>query len=202
MTHDENRSAFDWEARFIDGNTPWERGALHPAFEAWRHQSAFAAGDRALIPGCGRSPELLALAQAGLAVAGADLSGTAMAWQRKLFADAGQQVELITGDVFDWQPQQALDLVYEQTFLCAIHPRLRTRYEEALARWLKPGGRLYALFMQKPERGGPPFDCALDAMRALFPAERWTWPAEADIQPWPHPQLNGKAELGAVLIRR
>lgn len=202
MTDDENRSAFDWETRFIDDDTPWERGGLHPAFVAWRDQSAFAAGERALIPGCGRSPELLALAQAGLTVTGADLSATAMARQRETFDKADQTAELVTGDVLDWSPEHPLDLVYEQTFLCAIHPRLRTRYEQALAQWLKPGGRLHALFMQKAERGGPPFDCSPEAMRALFPAERWIWPGDGDIRAWPHPHLSDKAELGAVLVRR
>ncbi|WP_417486938.1 methyltransferase domain-containing protein [Maricaulis sp.] len=202
MTHDENRSAFDWETRFIDDDTPWERGGLHPAFKAWRDQAAFATGERVLIPGCGRSPELLALAQAGLTVTGADLSATAISWQREVLREANQSADLVTGDVLDWAPDQPLDLVYEQTFLCAIHPRLRTRYEQALSRWLRSGGRLYALFMQKPERGGPPFDCSLDAMRILFPAERWVWPDDGEIRVWPHPQLNDKAELGAVLTRR
>ncbi|WP_323761360.1 methyltransferase domain-containing protein [Maricaulis sp.] len=202
MTDEENRSAFDWETRFIENNTPWERGGLHPAFEAWHRQAAFRAGERAAIPGCGRSPELLALAQAGLAVTGADLSATAMAWQRQQSDIAARSVELITGDVLAWQPEQAFDLVYEQTFLCAIHPRLRGRYEQCLTRWLVPGGRLYALFMQKPERGGPPFDCSLEAMRTLFPAERWIWPDARHIRAWPHPKLNDKAELGAVLIKR
>ena len=202
MTDDENRSSFDWETRFIDDDTPWERDGLHPAFTAWRDQSSFAAGERGLIPGCGRSPELLALAQAGLAVTGADLSATAIGWQRKVFAEAKQCGDLVTGDVLAWSPQQPLDLVYEQTFLCAIHPRLRTRYEQALSRWLGSGGRLYALFMQKAEPGGPPFGCSLDAMRILFPEARWIWPDEGDIQAWPHPHLSDKAELAAVLTRR
>lgn len=95
-----------------------------------------------------------------------------------------------------------MDLVYEQTFLCAIPPRLREDYERTVHAWLKPGGRLLALFMQKDKRGGPPYGCALDAMHALFPPERWAWPADDDFTAWPHPSLNGKPELGGMLERR
>lgn len=202
MSLDEDRTPFDWETRFRDDDTPWERGALHPAFLHWRETKAFRPGEHVLIPGCGRSQELLAFAEAGLTVTGADLSETAIAWQSEKFATAGQRGDLVMGDVLAWQPGTPLDLVYEQTFLCAIHPRLRQAYESALTRWLRPGGRLHALFMQKDERGGPPYGCPIDVMHDLFPETRWIWPADDEIKPWPHPRLNGKPELGAVLIRR
>ena len=79
---------------------------------------------------------------------------------------------------------------------------MRETYEAALIRWLKPGGRLLALFMQKAERGGPPYGCSLEAMRALFPDTRWIWPADESFVPCPHPSLNGKPELAGILTRR
>ncbi|MEJ1978925.1 MAG: hypothetical protein WDN49_25190 [Acetobacteraceae bacterium] len=38
-----------------------------------------------------------------------------------------------------------------------------------------PGGALFILFMQTGRADGPPFDCKLDAMQALF-AAGWSWP--------------------------
>ena len=186
MTETSERTPFDWETRFRDDDTPWERRQLHPAAAHWLESSVLAPGLAVIVPGCGRAPEVVAFARAGLKVIAGDVSPTALAWQREQLDEAGAPV----------------DLVYEQTFLCAIPPRLREDYERALTGWLKPGGRLLALFMQKEERGGPPYGCALEAMHALFPAERWDWPADEDFTAWPHPSLNGKPELGGVLFRR
>lgn len=207
MTRSENRSAFDWDTRFRDGDTPWERGELHPAAQSWLDSKALSAGCSVIIPGCGRSPELLAFARAGLRVTGADLSRTAIEWQRQELKTNRLSASLVTDDVLGgdetgWQPEAPVDLVYEQTFLCAIHPRLRETYESRLTHWLKPGGKFLALFMQKDESGGPPYGCAPEAMRTLFPESRWIWPDPVKFEAWPHPQLNGKSELGTILIRR
>ena len=111
-------------------------------------------------------------------------------------------LQLPRDDGLAWRPPVPFDLLWEQTFLCAIHPHDRARYEQTAHAVLKPGARLIALFMQKDEPGGPPYGCSLEAMRALFPAERWIWPGDEAFTPFPHPSLNGKPELGGILVRR
>ena len=194
--------SLDWERKFRDSETPWERPGLHPAVAVWQDRLVQSPGASVIIPGCGRAPELVHFAGLGLDVTGADLSETASGFQRDALARAGVTATLELGDVLAFRPDRPVDFVWEQTFLCAIHPHLRERYETALHDWLKPGGSLLALFMQKDERGGPPYGCSLDAMRTLFPEERWHWPAEADFQPHPHPSLNGTPELAGILTRR
>jgi len=213
MTETSERTPFDWETRFREDDAPWERDGLHPAFEHWRDSGAFDDISSVIIPGVGRSPELRDFAVMGKDTAGLDISQTALDWQHarimgghdmKLFSKENPYPGgvLHCGDALDWRPDEPMDAVYEQTFLCAIPPRLREAYERTLVEWLKPGGKLFALFMQKEERGGPPYGCALAAMHDLFPAERWDWPADEDFIAWPHPSLNGKPELGGVLVRR
>lgn len=192
----------DWEQKFRDRETPWERPGLHPALADWDMLLRAQPGARVIVPGCGRAPELVHLASLGLDVTAADLSETAIAWQTAQLEEHGQSAHLHLGDVLAYRPPQAVDFVYEQTFLCAIHPRLREDYETALCEWLKPGGALLALFMQKDEPGGPPYGCSLAAMRDLFPAARWHWPDEHSFKPHPHPSLNGKPELAGILRRR
>lgn len=192
----------DWEQRFQENSTPWERPGLHPVIADWAAKEIFQPGSSVLIPGCGRSPELVHLASLRLNVTGFDLSETAIRWQRERLEDRGLAAELIAGDAFTWTPSAPIDLIYEQTFLCAIPPSLRDTYEASAFRWLKPGGRILALFMQKTERGGPPYGCSLEAMHKLFPAERWDWPEDESFTPYPHPSLNDKAELAGVLRRR
>jgi SAM-dependent methyltransferase len=195
-------NTLDWEDRFRNNSTPWERPGLHPAFKFWRQSGALQAGQRVIIPGCGRAPEPLAFAQLGLEVCAADLSKTALNWQADQFAAADLEADLIEGDTLAHGGDGLFDLVYEQTFLCAISPKLRHDYETALLRWLKPGGSLLALFMQKDEPGGPPYGCSLEAMRGLFPSTRWDWPDLSSFRPFPHPSLDGKPELAGILIRR
>jgi hypothetical protein len=196
-----DRTPMDWDQRFKDNTTPWERPGLHPAFEDWMASGAFDDLDTVIVPGCGRAPELMGFARAGKTAIGADLSATALDWQRQQLAAEGLSAELIEGDILTWRPDASLDGVYEQTFLCAIPPKLREEYEEAVHAWLKPGGKLFALFMQKEERGGPPYGCSIPAMRELFPGSRWDWP-KGEYVPYPHPSLNGKPELAVILTRR
>ncbi|MEO1038279.1 MAG: methyltransferase domain-containing protein [Pseudomonadota bacterium] len=191
----------DWEARFRADDAPWERAGLHPAFQAWAEAGVLSDGARIFIPGCGRGAEVVEAARLGLDVAALDLSGTAIAWQGEHLDQAGLKAELVVGDGLAWRPTEPFDLVYEQTFLCAIQPGQRGDYEAMAQAVLRPGGKLLALFMQKQERGGPPYGCDLDAMRALFAPTRWSWP---DVEPraFPHPGLDDLAELAIVLTRR
>ncbi|KAA5805349.1 methyltransferase domain-containing protein [Alkalicaulis satelles] len=191
----------DWEARFRDSDAPWERPGVHPALTDWAQDGAFDRRWRMLVPGCGRGTEPEAFARLGLSVTGVDMAPTAIAWQQARFDAAGLTGALLAADALAYRPDAPFDALWEQTFLCAIHPRLRPDWEMMAHACLKPGGVLFALFMQKDEPGGPPYGCGLDAMRQLLPGQRWIWP-EGELKAYPHPGLNAKPELAARLIRR
>lgn len=197
----EHRTPFDWEARFRADNAPWERDRVHPAIAYWREIGALALKARVYVPGCGRGREPGALARAGFAVTASDIAPTAARFQTEALAPFAH-ARMIETDSLQWRPDTAFDALYEQTFLCAIHPRQRVSYERMAFEVLRPGGAFMALFMQKDERGGPPYGCSLQAMQDLFCDTRWIWPELSSLKPFPHPGLNDKAELGAVLIRR
>lgn len=186
----------DWEARYLEPSVPWERGGLNPAFLAWRDWLSNHSGT-AIVPGCGRSPELVALAGIGWQVTGVDLSPTAVGYQQERLAAAGCHGEVIASNLFEWQPGLPADLVYEQTCLCALNPDDWSAYESQLARWIRPGGTLLVLFLQTKDPDGPPFHCDIDDMRRLFASRRWDWggaPLRSD-----HPM--GVHELGFRLSR-
>ena len=195
------RTPFDWEQRFRAEDAPWERGGEHPALAHWLKTGALTPGERVYVPGCGRGLEPAALARAGMAVVASDIAPSAAAFQRRALAPHSS-AEIIQGDSLAWRPDTPFDALYEQTFLCAIHPRQREAYEAMAFDVLRPSGKLLALFMQKDERGGPPYGCSAPAMRKLFPSTRWIWPEPEAFTPFPHPNLGGKAELGGVLVRR
>ncbi len=189
--------AIDWEGRYREGRTGWERQGPHPCFLAWRENGALAPPGRVLVPGAGRSEEPLRLAEAGFSVTVVDAAPSAVAVQQERLKGTGG--EAFVADLFTWDPPTPFDLIYEQTCLCALPPGLWPDYAARLARWLRPGGRLFALFMQTETEGGPPFHCDLAAMHALFGAELWSWP-ERLPDPVAHPAIG--REQPAILLRR
>lgn len=166
-------TVWNWEEKYQVGTTRWERGHLNPAFIAWR-TSGELAPCRILIPGCGRSYEPAELAQTGFDVTATDVAPSAIAAQQQRLGSSGRA---IVADLFSWEPEAPFDAIYDQTCLCALPPVLLPEYEARLARWLRPGGALFVLFMQTGREDGPPFDCPLPRMRELFAPSRWLWPA-------------------------
>lgn len=193
-----------WERRFAEGDTPWDRGGVNPQLDLWLQAGALEPC-RILVPGCGSGYEVAALAQAGFEVTALDYSAEAIARTRGQLAAAGGNAALVEADALAWLPVRPFDAVYEQTCLCALYPDQWRAYGDQVHRWLRPGGRLFALFVQFPRPGaaagaieGPPYHCDINAMRALFPAPRWKWPKP----PYPrtsHPR--GLAELAVILER-
>lgn len=198
-----------WQERFDKQETRWDRGAPSPQLLAWLDSGALQPC-RIAVPGCGGGWEVAELARRGFEVIGIDYTEAAVERSRALLASQGlsaSNARIERADVLAWQPDAPLDAIYEQTCLCAIHPDHWTAYAAQLQRWLKPGGTLFALFMQMVRPGatqeglieGPPYHCDINAMRALFPATHWDWPKPPCAQV-PHPSLSH--ELAVPLRRR
>jgi hypothetical protein len=189
--------AVDWEARYRDGATAWERPGLHPSFVDWL-ESGVLSPCRILVPGGGRSLEPLALAEAGFDVTVVDLAASAVAAQRARLERLHVTAHVEQADLLDWQPTRPFDVIYDQTCLCALPPAVVPEYTRRLHQWLRPSGRLLILFMQTGSLGGPPFDCPMPAMRNLFADTSWQWPATVPERV-SHP--SGRVEQPAALTR-
>jgi SAM-dependent methyltransferase len=194
-----------WQQRFEQRQTPWARGAASPQLSAWLDELKRAGGPIA-VPGCGSGYEVARLAEARCDVIGLDYAPAAVALTREKLAAAQLDATVVEADVFTWQPETPLAAVYEQTFLCALHPDQWVLYAAQLQRWLRPGGRLFALLMQVRRAGaddglveGPPYHCDINATRALFPDAHWQWPKPPYARV-PHPM--GWFELAVVLTKR
>ena len=86
----------------------------------------------------------------------------------------------ILGDLFALPAEfaSAFDAVFEHTCFCAIPRERRDDYVQAVAKALKPGGLLLALFYLTPRDNpdptlGPPFNASLDELDTRF-AEHFT----------------------------
>ncbi len=187
--------ALDWESRYQAETARWEQGFVNPALAAFLADGTLSPG-RILVPGAGRSPEPLVLAQAGFEVITLDISPSAVAAQQKLLA--GTSGRALLADLFSWQPDRPLDAIYDQACLCALPQALLPAYAARLAEWLRSGGVLVELFLQTDSDTGPPFHCDISRMRTLFPDTLWAWPA---MRLPPAPRPAGRSELPTALRR-
>ena len=153
-----------WCKRFGEGTTPWDAGKVPDDFAAFiAHQTT---PQHTLIPGCGSAWEASHLADHRWPVTALDFSPTAVACAREVLAD--QAVDLVCADFFAWQPAQALDLIYERAFLCALPRKLWADWGKRVAELLPPGGLLAGYFFVCDQLKGPPFGILPEQLDALL----------------------------------
>lgn len=153
-----------WCKRFGEGVTPWDAGRVQgdfASFVAARTQPL-----NTLIPGCGSAWEASHLADHRWPVTALGFSPTAVACAREVLAD--QAVDLVCADFFAWQPAQALDLIYERAFLCALPRKLWADWGTRVAELLPPGGLLAGYFFVCDQLKGPPFGILPEQLDALL----------------------------------
>jgi len=160
----------DWEQRWRDGETPWDKGAPAPPLREFLAERGLAAGSRVLVPGCGSGHDVRELARAGLRATGLDLAASAIAAARERPA-AGDERYLV-GDFFEWS-EAPYDALWEHTCFCAIDPSRRPDYARAAARLLRAGGRLVGVFFLQPwdddeEADPPPFGASREEIVATL----------------------------------
>ena len=144
-----------WNARYEDGNTPWDIGGISPQLQLFFNQLE-SKDLRILIPGAGNAWEAQYLHQAGFQhVYVCDWAAKALDNFKKKAPDFPTD-HLLQGDFFqlNWKG----DLLIEQTFFCAITPDLRPNYGRKAADLLVDGGRIAGLLFARPfPFEGPPF---------------------------------------------
>jgi len=193
--------SLNWEERYQEGDTGWDRGGASPALMQWLDDGHVKEGARVLIPGCGYGHEVIELASRGHAATGLDIAPSAItALNHSLNNMSASSSEAVCVDLFDYEPSVNFDAVYEQTCLCTMTPTEYVQYEQKLHGWLKDGGVLLLLLMQTGDPEGPPFHCDLKEMRQLFNPSRWSWPTQSPIL-IPRPK-GPRFELGFVLQRK
>ena len=158
----------DWNQRYEQDDTPWDKGEAHPVLLGMLTHGALTG--RILVPGCGTGHDVRALAARGLDVTGLDLAPLALEMARAHAAAGGEKYLL--GDLFDLPAalESSFDGIFEHTCFCAIDPVRRGDYVDAVASLLKPGGRLLSVFFLDPgnDGEGPPFGCATEEIDDLF----------------------------------
>ncbi|KAE8389089.1 thiol methyltransferase [Aspergillus alliaceus] len=141
---------------------------------------------KVLVPGCGRGYDVVMLALHGFDAYGVEISATGVATAQSYASEELQKpqaynfgkqrsgsaspgnVTFIEGDFFktDWElnalkgGEALFDIIYDYTFLCALHPDMRRQWAARMAGLLRDDGYLVCLefpLYKDPALLGPPW---------------------------------------------
>lgn len=174
-----------WHQRWQRGETGWHLAGINLHLQEHWPRLGVGAGERVLVPLCGKSLDLLWLAGEGHQVLGVELSPIAV---EGLFRDNGltpevvdeppfrryrlDEIEVLCGDFFDLDRAHLGEVaaVYDRASLIALPPELRPPYVTHLRGLIRPATRclLVTLDYDQTQMAGPPFAVAEAEVRSLF----------------------------------
>ncbi len=141
----------DWDAAYVRGETPWEKGAAAPPILEFLAEQPSAISGRVFVPGCGFGHDVRAVAAGGAAeVMGLDISRTAIE-RAEAVPPVGRETYVV-GDLFALPSslKNSFDWVVEHTCLSGLHPSYRDSYVRSLHEVLVPAGTMFAVYFLNP----------------------------------------------------
>ncbi len=181
-----------WHQRWAEKQIGFHQQRVNSRLRKYWPQLGVAPQAGAFVPLCGKSLDMIWLAEQGHAVRGVELSEIAC---RDFFADnrlpfsesdgeryrrfcgvgEAAAIELWAGDFFALQAADLAGIggVYDRAALVALPPQMRGDYVAKLAELLAPGTPLLLIGMQYDQNKmkGPPFSVPDEEVRALFAAD-------------------------------
>ncbi len=154
-----------WSSRYKESATGWDLGCcstpLQVYFDQLTHKS-----QRILIPGAGFAHEAKYLHELGFVeVHVLDLAREPLDHLREVCPNFPEN-HLHLGDFFAHEGKY--DLIVEQTFFCALDPKLREAYVAKMKELLHENGKLVGVLFDRHFEGGPPFGGAASEYKVLF----------------------------------
>lgn len=155
-----------WNERYRDNRMGWNVGYATPPLTAYAEQLP-SREMSVLLPGAGNAYEAEYLYHQGFQ------SVYVLDWSEWALENFHQRVpgfpidQLMVEDFFAHEGQY--DIILEQTFFCALEPRLRQDYVRKMYELLKPGGILAGVLFSIPLYSDhPPYGGHAGEYRALF----------------------------------
>lgn len=154
-----------WETRYQNNETGWDTGTITTPLKDYIDQLTNK-DLKILIPGAGNGYEFDYLIQKGFTnVFVIDIAPSPLEAIKKRNPEYSSH--LLLGDFFELN--ETFDLVLEQTFFCALDPKLRIHYVSKMHQLLHPNGKLAGLLFDFPlTNEGPPFGGSKEEYSELF----------------------------------
>lgn len=174
-----------WLKRWKDAETGFHRGKPHPMLVKHWPRLALAKGCPVFVPLCGKSTDMIWLAERGHPVIGAELSAIAIdgffdglnltassEHTKKMEVKSAGDYRIFQGDILALTPQDVGDIgaIYDRAALVALPPEMQGDYVDVLTRLLAPGGQVFLvnLTYDQMEMNGPPFSISAATVAQLF----------------------------------
>lgn len=174
-----------WLERWRDGQTHFHLSKITPLLQKYWPTLGLEAGSRVLVPLCGKSLDMLWLADQGYKVLGAELSPLAV---EQFFSENDLQpsshmsplgkhfiagnIEIICGDIFalDAATLSTCSGVYDRAALIALPADMRHRYVHHVYAQLPHHYRGILITLDYPQHqmDGPPFSVNETEVQGLF----------------------------------
>ena len=174
-----------WHERWQTGQIGFHQAAVHPFLARWWPRFELPPEARVYVPLCGKSLDMVWLAERGHRIVGSELSPIAI---HDFFAGRGLEptcteepgfrrhcagpFEILEGDALALTPDLLgpVGAAYDRAALVALPPDLRRPYAASLARLLPGGAKALLVAFEYPQemKGGPPFSVEAAEVRELF----------------------------------
>ena len=175
----------NWLQRWQDQNIGWHHVEFNPHLLNHWHSLLMPQGSLVLAPLCGKSRDMVWLAEQGYRIRGVELSPLAVETffaEHDLSPEITQQgafqrwqagpYDLLCGDIFDLPELDCsdIDAVYDRASLVALNPQQRSRYARMLNELLDQRTKILLVAMDYPqeEMSGPPYSVQEAEVRELF----------------------------------
>jgi thiopurine S-methyltransferase len=182
MTTEINRY---WLDRWKAGSTGWHHQEFNPHLIGFWQALAAPVGCRVFVPLCGKSRDMVWLAEQGHTVVGVELSPLAVQgfFEEQHLMPVREMIggleawragpyQILCGDIFRLQPLHLEGVVatYDRASLIALNTEQRPDYARLLGRLLPSSTGLLLVAMEYPqdEMVGPPYSVNESELRALF----------------------------------
>lgn len=154
-----------WDSQYQAGKTGWDLGMVSPPIKKYFDQVE----DKnlsILIPGGGNSYEAEYLLLKGFTdITVVDIAPSLVEKLQEKFSGKSE-IKILLGDFFEHQG--AYDIIVEQTFFCALPPKMRPQYVLKMHQLLKQDALLVGLLFNRTFEGGPPFSGDINEYETLF----------------------------------
>lgn len=156
-----------WEDRYRSKTLGWDIGYVSTPIKTYIDQ-LIDKDMRILVPGSGFGYEAIYLFKSGFKnVFVLDITKKPFEHIKKECPEFPDE-QLIESDFFKADPEK-FDLIIEQTFFCALDPKLRIDYAVKMHQLLKDGAKLAGLFFDFPlTENGPPYGGSKEEYYQLF----------------------------------
>jgi methyl halide transferase len=154
-----------WDAQYQANSTGWDLGKVSPPIKAYI-DTIQQKDQRILIPGAGNAYEADYLLKNGFTnITIIDIAPSLTQKLEEKYQN-NTEIHIITGDFFEHQG--SYDLIIEQTFFCALPPKLRPHYTAKMHQLLSENGILAGLLFNRDFEVSPPFGGNISEYENLF----------------------------------